>query len=301
MIRDAVAALVLLLSARGGLQAQGCREAPWDSVAMILQARGTDVGGACRYGWPRTDLTVRVGDVTVHPAIALGSWAGFGAADSGGGVVVLGDFVLTGAELGRVLRQFTEDGVAVTAIHNHLVGEEPRIVYVHFEGRGSAVALARKVAAALVLTGAPRPAAPPPAGLQPVTIDTALVFRELGARGRVNGAVVQLSFNLVGTEVTLRGHAVPQALVAGSPVNLQAVSPSRVVATGDFTLPGAKLDPVLDALTAHGITATAVHSHLVDESPPLYFVHFWADGRPLDVLRGLRAVLDAAREPAAAP
>jgi hypothetical protein len=73
------------------------------------------------------------------------------------------------------------------------------------------------------------------------------------------------------------------------------IDPSRAVATGDFAVLGAQVDPVLDALAAHGITATAVHSHLIGEAPAIYYIHFWADGRPEDVLRGLRAALDAGR------
>ncbi len=264
---------------------------PWDAVGAALGARAVQTGATYRYAFPRTDLTVRIGDVTVEPAIALGSWAGFGV--MGGDTVVMGDLVVTTGELGPVLQQLATDGIAVRAIHNHLVGEEPRITYVHYEGRGAALELARKVARALDRTGAPRPV--PAAGERPVTIDTALAFRALGARGRAHGSVAQLGFNFVSAPVTIDGQPVPAALAYGSPVNLQAVSAGRWVATGDFAVPGPKVDAILDALATHGIVATAVHGHLIGESPTLYYIHFWADGAPGEVLRGLRAAIDAAR------
>ena len=126
-------------------------------------------------------------------------------------------------------------------------------------------------------------------------IDTALVFNTLGLRGRAQGAVVQMSVVLVPGTVTLNGRAVTPALGYGTPINIQLVSPDRAVATGDFTVLAAKVAPVFDALTAHSITATALHSHLVGAEPTLYYMHFWADGPLTDVLRGLRAALDAAR------
>lgn len=272
-------------------RAQAGGGAPWDSVGRVLGARVAESGGVYRYNFPRSDLTVRVGDVTVEPGLALGSWAGFAA--MGSDTVVMGDLVVTASELGGVLRQLSDDGLAVTAVHNHLVGEEPRIMYVHYEGRGGALALAQKVDRALARTGAPRPVRV--SEPRPVAIDTALVFRELGARGRAAGRLVQLGFNLVPRPVTMHGHAVPAALALGTPVNLQLVDGNRVVATGDFTVTAEQLDPVLDALARHGIVATAVHSHLVGESPTLYYMHFWADGPLPEVLRGLRAALDAAR------
>lgn len=288
-----IATVLLFIGALGAssARAQAGAGAPWDSVGRILGARAAESGGVYRYNFPRSDLVVRVGDVTVEPGLALGSWAGFGV--MGSDTVVMGDLVVTVSELRGVLRQLSDEGIAVTAVHNHLVGEEPRIMYVHYEGRGGALALAERVGRALARTGAPRPVRPQEPA--PLAIDTALVFRELGARGRAAGRLVQLGFNLVSRPVMMHGHQIPVAFALGSPVNLQSVDANRVVATGDFTVTAEKMDPLLDALARHGIVATAVHNHLVGESPNLYYMHFWADGPLPEVLRGLRAALDAAR------
>jgi len=283
---------VLTLAARNLVaSAQTPLGAPWDSVGRILQTSGSATGGYYRYTWPRRDVTLRIGDVTVAPALALGAWAGFSG--DAANATVMGDLVLTSGEVKPVLAELARQRIAVTAIHNHLVGEDPKITYVHFHAEGNPVELAGRLDRILALTGAPRPVTA--AAPQPVTIDTALVFNTLGLRGRAQGAVAQVSVVLVPGTVTLNGKAVTPALGYGTPINIQVISPDRAVATGDFTVLAAKVAPVFEALTAHGITATALHSHLVGAEPTLYYMHFWADGPLPDVLRGLRAALDAAR------
>ena len=283
---------VLIMGASNAVAlAQTPLGAPWDSVGRILQTSGSATGGYYRYTWPRRDVTLRIGDVTVTPALALGAWAGFSG--DAASATVMGDLVLTSGEVKPVLAELARQRIAVTAIHNHLVGEDPKITYVHFHAEGNPVELAGRLDRVLALTGAPRPVTA--AAPQPVTIDTALVFNTLGLHGRAQGAVAQVSVVLVPGTVTLHGRTVTPALGYGTPINIQVVSPDRAVATGDFTVLGAKVAPVFEALTAHGITATALHSHLVGEEPTLYYMHFWADGPLVDVLRGLRAALDAAR------
>lgn len=265
--------------------------APWDSVGRILKTAATPTGGYYRYAWPRRDVTLRIGDVTVSPALALGAWAGFSGEPRN--ATMIGDLVLTGGELKPVLAELARQRIAVTAIHNHLVGEQPPITYVHFHGQGDALELAGRLDRVLALTGAPRPVAA--TSSHPVTIDTAQVFSVLGLRGRAQGAVAQVSTVLVPGQVTIHGRAVTPGLGYGSPINIQAAGAGRAVATGDFAVLGPEVTPLLDALASHGITATAVHSHLVGEHPTIYYVHFWADGPLAEVLRGLRAALDAAR------
>lgn len=265
-------------------------QAPWDSVARILQTSATATGGYHRYGWPRRDITLRIGDVTVAPGLALGAWAGF--AGESNHATMMGDLVLTSDEVRPVLAELVTQRIAVTAIHNHVVGE-PQVTYVHFHGEGDALDLATRLDRALARTKTPRPvvAATP----QPVTIDTATVFATLGLRGRAQGNVAQLSTVLVPGTVTMEGQTVNPAMAYGTPINIQVLAGGRAVATGDFSITGEKVAPVLTALTSHGITTTALHSHLIGEAPKIYYMHFWADGPLPDVLRGLRAALDAAR------
>ena len=280
---------LLLVGAGAGSACAQQPSAVWDSVGRILGTAPASAPGYLRYNLPRRDLTVRIGDVTVAPALALGAWAGFsGEPDS---ATMMGDLVLTAAELGPVLAELTHQRIVVTAVHNHLVGEQPEIMYVHFLGRGKALDLATRLDRVVARTGTPRPvAAAPPV---PLTIDTTVVFEALGRRGTARGNVAQVGFMLVTGTVTMDGRTLTPALAYGSPVNIQMVSPSRAVATGDFAVRDSSVDGVLGALSAHGITATAVHSHMIGDSPHLYYIHFWADGPLQDVLRGLRAAVNA--------
>src|SRR5438093_2316830 len=164
--------------------------APWDSVAAILETKDAFASGYHRFNLPRRDITLRVGDVTLAPELAQGAWAGF--SDDPNMALLMGDLVLKATELGPVLAELAAQGLDVTAIHNHLVGEEPRLIYVHFGGHGRAVELARRLDRALALTATPRPVAP--AAGAPLAIDSALVFRGLGRSGRTHGSVAQVSF-----------------------------------------------------------------------------------------------------------
>ena len=263
----------------------------WDSVAQILQTAATPSPGYTRYNFPRRDITLKVRDVTVAPGVALGAWFGF--AGTPGVSVVMGDLVLLGDELAPALDELNKQGIGVTAIHNHVVGD-PQVTYVHVHAEGGAIELARKLDKVLARTRTPRPVPMTTLAAQ-VTIDTALVFRMLGSQGRAQGAVAQLSFVLPSAPVTMHGKALVPVLAYGTPVNIQIVDASRYVATGDFSVLEGRVQPVITALASHGITATALHSHLIGETPKVYYIHFWADGAPAAVLAGLRAAIDAGR------
>ena len=272
------------------LDAQTPLSAPWDSVGKILKTSGAMTGGYYRYGWPRRDIVLKIGVVTVAPALALGAWAGF--AGDPANATVMGDLVLAPDEVKATLAELAAQHIDVTAIHNHVVGD-PQVTYVHFHAEGQPLDLAARVDRVLARTRTPRP--PAAAAPQPVTVDTATVFGTLGLRGRAQGNIVQLSTVLVPGAVTQRGRTLNPAQAYGTPINIQVLDGGRAVATGDFSITGDKVAPVLSALTSHGIAATALHSHLIGEEPKVYYMHFWADGPLSDVLAGLRAALDAAR------
>ena len=272
------------------LHAQTPLNAPWDSVAKILRTSGTLTGGYYRYGWPRRDITLKIGGVTVAPSLALGAWAGF-AADSGN-ASMMGDLVLAPDEVQATLAELHAQRIDVTAIHNHVVGD-PQVVYVHYHADGNPIDLATRLDRVLARTKTPRPVTA--AAPQPLTIDTATVFGTLGLHGRAQGNVALMSTVLVPGAVSVHGRALNPAQAYGTPINIQVLDGGRALATGDFSITGDKIAPVLSALTTHGITATALHSHLIGEEPKIYYMHFWADGPLADVLRGLRAALDAAK------
>ena len=265
----------------------------WEPVAHALGTGGNTAGETYRATFPRSDLRVRIGDVAVAPALALTSWAGFaGSADTAD---VMGDLVLTEREVPVVTRGLLGAGFDVTGIHHHLIGETPRVFYLHYHGRGPAVQLAARLREVLARTATPM--GEPAAATRParVTLDTAALFAALGAHGRLAGNVAQVSVPTSGSAVTLDGRALPAALGVNTAINLQGVTARRAVSTGDFVLTAARVQPTVRALEGSGIRVTAIHNHLIGESPAAYFVHFWGDGEPLALARELKAAIDSAR------
>jgi uncharacterized protein DUF1259 len=283
--------VLLVLSLAVAASAQSAPAAgPWEGVAQALGRAGTLAGGVYKVGFPRRDLTVTVGDTRVETALALGGWAAFRM--DGNDAVTDGDLVLTTDEVNPVLSALQANGLDVTAVHNHLLGESPRVMYVHFFGRGDAVKLAQALRAALAETKTPlgpAPAAKP----APLGFDPQPVERILGKPGTPNGAV--LSFGFARPHIiAMRGAELPPAMGMATAINFQA-SPKGVAATGDFVLDANQVNAVIKALRAGGVEVTAVHNHLLEGAPETVFIHFWAEGPAEQVAGALRRALDAAK------
>ena len=261
----------------------------WSAVEQALGRHGlTQPDGVIRFGFPRGDLDVTVGDVHVLPALALGSWVAF--RPEGARATMMGDLVLTGDELSPVTDRLREGGVDVTAIHNHLLGETPRVLYAHIHGHGNPATLAQAVHAALGLSKTPL--GTPPAVMQVrIDLDTAAVSKALGAGGRVNGGVYQVSVPRAGV-IREGGAPLSPAMGVATAINFQPLGAGRAAVTGDFVMIASEVDPVQRALRTHHIGVTALHSHMTDEQPRLLFMHFWAVDDAVTLAQGLRAALD---------
>ena len=232
-----------------------------------------------------------VDGVTIKPALALGSWIAF--MPNGGEVMVMGDLVLLDTEISPVMKRLIEDGFEITAIHNHLLRTSVPVFYMHIDAHGDPVKLAETLHAALSLSKTPltQPAAAlPPA---PLDLDTASVEKTLGFKGASNSGVYQ--FSVPRAENISEGTmAIPPSLGTAIAINFQATGAGRAAITGDFVLLGTEVNPVLRALRQHGIEVTALHSHMIDDSPHLFFMHFWAHDDAQKLAQGLRAALDLA-------
>lgn len=269
--------------------AAAARSADWSPVEQALGRRGQlQPGNVMRFGFPRGDLDVTVGDVHVLPALALGGWVAFTGDPAS--ATMMGDLVLSPEEVPAVVDTLMAGGVMVTAVHNHLMGESPRVVYAHIHGRGAAERLATTVHAALATTKTPL--GQPPA-VMPVRIDldTTSIARILGASGRVNGGTYQVGVPRA-RSVTDDGRAVPPAMGVATAINFQPLGGGRAAVTGDFVMTANEVADVERALRANHIAITALHSHMIGEAPRLLFMHFWAVDDAATLARGLRAALD---------
>jgi len=234
---------------------------------------------------------VTVDGVAIKPTLALGSWVAFMPA--GRETLVMGDLVLTDTEISPVMKRLIDDGMEITAIHNHLLRTSVPVFYMHVGGHGDPVKLAETLHAALTLSKTPLtqpPSAPPP----PVDLDTAALEKTLGFKGTNNGGVYQFSVPRAET-ISERGMTVPPSMGTAIALNFQPTGGGKAAITGDFVLLGSEVNPVLKTLRRQGIEVTALHSHMIEDSPHLFFMHFWAHDDAQKLAQGLRAALDLIR------
>lgn len=262
----------------------------WKAVDDAMGRQGQDQpDGTHRFGMPRSDLKVTANGVEIKPGFALGSWAAF--QKMGEHSDVMGDLVLTENEVGPVMQKLVDDGIEITALHNHLLNESPHVMYMHIHGRGDPVKLATSIRDALSMTNTP---IAPPASSGPgpdLGFDTKQLDAALGQSGKNNNGIYQYSIPRA-EKITDGGMAVPPSMGVATGINFQPTGTGKAAITGDFVMVAREVNSVIRALRQNGIAITALHSHMLDEQPRLYFMHFWANDDALKLAKGLRAALD---------
>ena len=265
-----------------------CSFAQIDSTALnnVFGKKGSVQGNVYKISYPRSDLKVKVGDFSVAPGLALGSWVGIIKMENES--MMMGDLVLLDAEVPKVITKLVEENLDITAIHNHLINETPNIKYIHFHGSGDAVQLAKKIKSVLAVTATPLSA--PAAQTQTKNIDWSKVTAILGTTGKQNGMLLQYAFPR-NEKLTESGMEMPPSMGMATSINFQ-MDGSRAAITGDFVLLADEVNPVIKALTENGIMPTALHTHMLNDEPRLFMMHFWAVGNPEKLAKGLKAALD---------
>jgi hypothetical protein len=246
-------------------------------------------GGIYRVGLPRTDLKVTLDGVELKAGFALGSWLAFEKMGDQG--MVMGDLVLTMDEVAPVMTKLAAGGIDVTALHNHLLRNQPFTMYMHVQGNGDPVKLATVLHAALAESKTPlSAAAAAPTAPPPIDLDTAALDQTLSAKGTNNGGVYQFSIPRA-EPIKDNGMDVPPPMGSANAINFQPTGGGNAAITGDFVLIAKEVNPVLKALRDHGIEVTALHNHMLDDQPHLYFMHFWANDDAKKLAEGLKAAL----------
>jgi Domain of Unknown Function (DUF1259) len=272
--------------------AANAQEIDWKKVDEAIGRSAAVVSGDVhRYAFPRSDLNVTLDGVTIRPALALGGWTAFKPMH--GGVMIMGDLVLLETEINPVMLKLIQNGAEITAVHNHLLRSSPATFYMHVGGHGDPVKLATAIRTALAESKTPLTPPAPPAAQPAIDLDTAQLDQIIGVKGQANGGVYQFAVP--------RRDPVSESGVQLSPVGplgvataigFQSTGDSKAAITGDFVLTGEEVNPVIQALRSNGIEVTALHSHMLDEQPRLFFMHFWANDDALKLARGLRSALD---------
>ena len=270
------------------LFAQGLDTARLDK---IFGRSGQKLGEVYKFGFPRTDLHVTMHGVAIKPGLALGTWAAFAGSDNE--AMVMGDIVLLPSEVASVMLKLRQRGFEIMALHNHLLGEIPHVMYMHYMGHGKAEELAESFKAALATSSTPmgKPAAASKSATEPAFVKA--VEDILGRKGAFGGGV--LAFGVPRGESILMspgGMTLPPSLGVAESINFQEAGPGKVAATGDFVLIADEVNPVISTLQEHHIEIDALHSHMLTEQPRLFFMHFWGNGPTREVAEGIKAALD---------
>src|SRR5438105_6943804 len=261
-------------------------------IEQLTGAKGKldRAAGVFKVSMPRTDLSLTVGGVKLTPASGLTSWAAF--EPTGAGAMVMGDVVVTENQVNPVMSAALDNGLEVTALHNHFLGESPRVMFMYIGGMGSADHLAEavgKVFAHLKQSGTPLPSADvDPAHTQ---LDTDKLSSIIGHKGDLSAGVFKIT---IGREARMHGHPIGNMMGVNTWAAFSGTNDQAVV-DGDFAMTESELQPVLKTLRHADIQIVAIHQHMTGEEPRIMFLHSCGIGRDEALARGLRAALDKTR------
>jgi hypothetical protein len=266
-------------------------ETDWSQVDAAIGKKATVARSVHKYGLPRSDLHVTLDGVTIKPGLALGGWIAFEPVEQE--AMMMGDLVLTETELNPVMRSLLANGVEITAVHNHLLRATPATFYMHIGAHGDPAKLATVVRDALAQTKTPFEAPTAPATEPPtLSFDTMQVDEVLGHQGKNNGGIYQFSIPKA-EPIRAGGKTISPAMGTAIAINFEPTGDGKAAISGDFVATAKEVEPLLRALRTNGIEVTALHNHMLDDEPHLFFVHFWANDEAVKLARGLRAGLDA--------
>ena len=266
-------------------------ETDWKKVDLVFGRTAAVSGAVHRYGLPRSDLKVSVDGVQLKPGFALGGWVAF--EPMGDATMMMGDLVLTEAEVNPVMTKLLSEGLRVTAVHNHLLRANPPTFYMHVFGRGDAEKLARMTRVALEESQTPwEVGAAQPATVTELGIDASKIDEAIGFKGRNNNGVYQFGVPRPDS-IQQDGMAIPGAMGTAIAINFQPTGDGKAAITGDFVALAGEVNPLIKALRDSGIEVTAIHNHMLDDEPRAFFIHFWANDDAVKLAKGLRAGLDA--------
>ncbi len=272
-----------------------------NTIDQLTAVKGSYTAGedVYRVTFPRTDVKVTIEDRAMHPFLGLTSWAAF-TPNAGNGLIVMGDLVLFEDEVNPVMSVALENGLEVTALHNHFFYESPRVMFMHIGGTGSAESLAKAVRKALDKVREIRIANPQPVSRFAGTAipDTSSIPAEaidkiLGVKGQTSAGMYKA---VIGRQATMHGSTVGNQMGVNTWAAFAGSEESALV-DGDFAMTANEILPVLKALRAAGIHIVAIHNHMTHENPQYVFLHYWGKGNAISLAKALRSAMDTQKKP----
>jgi uncharacterized protein DUF1259 len=260
-------------------------------IAKNMGVKGKSNNGEYKITIPQNDLDVEVDGFRIIPPMGLGTWIDFIPVKEG--AMIMGDLVLTENDLKPVQMEVINQGLTITAIHNHFVRNHPNVLYMHVGGSGSVDDMSMKARAVLDKIAASRGHNPSTGSVPdlPYTIDSKNLDDILGYKGEMSKGVYK--YTIGRPDVKLKEHGVAISTFAG--FNTWAAfqgSPDHAAVAGDFTMLEDEVAPVIKTLIQNGIEVVAVHNHMVHEQPKIFFLHYWGIGNAEQLAKGLKAALD---------
>jgi hypothetical protein len=279
--------------------------AEYQQVLTALGKQGDFKANVLKVNIPRNDVSVTVANVKTPTPFGFGGWLAM-TKGTGGMDVMMGDLVLTQDEVNPVMSALLDNGIDVTALHNHFLWDEPRMYYMHVHAHGKPADLARKVKPALDLIGkaTSRPAATavaPPAAAPGTTIDTAKLAQIVGTQGEQTGAVYKITIGRDDLKLTEMGAPINARMGLNTWAAFVGTNDNAAVA-GDVAMLASEVQPVLKALRKNGLDVVAIHHHMTGTQPTIYFLHYWGTGSAEKLATGFKAALSEtakAKAPAA--
>jgi biopolymer transport protein ExbD len=264
--------------------------AEYQQVLTTLGKQGDFKANVLKVNIPRNDLSVTVANVKTPTPFGFGGWI---ALTKGTGMdVMMGDLVLTQDEVNPVMSALLDNGLEVTALHNHFFWDEPRMFYMHVHGHGTPAELARKVKPAIDLIGknTPRPAAPAAAAAPPPALDTARLAQIVGTQGEQTGGVYKITIGRDDLKLTEMGAPINARMGLNTWTAFVGTNDNAAIA-GDVAMLANEVTPVLKALRKNGLDVVAIHHHMTGTQPTIYFLHYWGTGPAQKLATGFKAAL----------
>ena len=289
-----LSSLVLLIAIGVGKPLLRAQEIPgeYQPVLTITGKSGDYKANALKVNVPRNDLHITVNKVALPTPFGFGGWFAMTKGD-GGEDVMMGDLVLLQEEVNPVMSALLDNGLEVTALHNHFFWDEPRIYYMHVHGHGNAADLAKRIKPGLDLIGkgaSSQPAAKP-ASSPATTLDTAKIAKIVGHDGEQSGAVYKITIGRDDLKLKDMGATINARMGLNTWAAFYGTNDSAAIA-GDIAMLEKEVTPTLKALRSHGLDVVAIHQHMLSTQPTVIFLHYWGQGKADDLANGFKAALD---------
>src|SRR5262245_43914796 len=265
--------------------------ADYDGVLKALGKQGDFKNNVLKINIPRNDLKVTIDGIATPTPFGFGGWLAM-TKGTGGNDVMMGDLVLTQDEVNPVMSALLENGLEVTALHNHFFWEEPRVFYMHVHGHGAAADLATKLKPALALIGKGGSSAATATPSAPVSpgLDAAKIAQIVGNQGEQTGEVYKITIGRDDLKLTEMGATINARMGLNTWAAFVGTNESAAIA-GDVAMLANEVTPVLKALRKNGLDVVAIHQHMTGTQPTVYFLHYWGTGPAEQLATGFKAAL----------